>query len=621
MSQFQLFPSPSDSRPSKELPRVPKKPAIKTHTEMRPMEEIRDKSSPTEAVIFKLIQDTHTSIRPPAKAMSRSNPVSIPDTIRERETSKSPLRHDRHKRSAERVGSPSHSVKSASLQSSLPAAAPVVPMKSTFPRYNYDLPMNQQHYYQEPSFNSHWELSRSETETPPPEIDRALGPKTVPASVLNFPAGVLDPVERYSTQEELQSLWEIANGQRPQSLPGTFNLCVDRIDANTLTFGDPKSPFYTLRATSANDISIIRKHPSKQDSSVPVMNLKLEDKSRRQPPCDGLVSILFPRLAAILAIDQAAEVAEELRLSPIEAAKAEGEALKRVAAQESCKLLWNQSKRVYELHHPALCKQQPPALVGAAGIPLSPVRSKYSGVLHITVSSLPKEGGCSQPPTILVTTPLPADVVETGAMAATPRTSTLPLTDADEPLASLDLRTMTLSLATGSIAATIPSLYAVDCLVSALLTVAVSDESTRPVLEGLKLYDQGLSTPPSSTPREEMITALAEQEDAKEGSQLWSKVKSQPKSDDRKGYHFWKRGPKKPKAQKAIIEEFDMDKYGRYQGGSREGEELPRITRGCLRVLFWGFNVVVHGLTMVVKGIAWMVVNLTRCCATDSHIS
>lgn len=88
--------------------------------------------------------------------------------------------------------------------------------------------MNQQHYYPDPSFNGHWDLPRSESETPPPEIDRALGPKTVPASVLNFPVGVLDPVERYSTQEELQSLWEIANGQRPQSLPGTFNLCLER---------------------------------------------------------------------------------------------------------------------------------------------------------------------------------------------------------------------------------------------------------------------------------------------------------------------------------------------------------------------------------------------------------
>ncbi|GKZ78794.1 hypothetical protein AnigIFM56816_002623 [Aspergillus niger] len=616
MNQFQLFPSPSDSRPSKELPRVPRKPTMKTPTDMRPMEEIRDKSSPTEAVIFKLIEDTHTRIKSPPKAMSRSNPVSIPETIRERETSKSPLRHDRHKRPTERVGSPSRSVRS-SPQNSSPAAAPVVPMKSTFPRYNFDLPMYQQHYYPDPPFNGHWDLPRSESETPPPEIDRALGPKTVPASVLNFPVGVLDPVERYSTQEELQSLWEIANGQRPQSLPGTFNLCLERIDANILSFGDPKSPFYTLQTNSKSDISIIRKHPSKHDSSVPVMNLKLEDKSRRHPPYDGLISILFPRLAGILAIDQAAEVAGELRLSPTEATKAEGEALKRVAAQESCKLLWNQSKRVYELHHPALCKQ-PPALVGAAGIPLSPVRSKYSGVLHITVSSLSKEGEFSQPPTILVTTPLPANAVETGAMAATPRTSTLPLTDADEPLASLDLRTMTLSLATGSIVATIPSLYAVDCLVSALLTVAVSDESTRPVLEGLKLYDQVTSSSPVSSPKE-MITTLAEREDAKEGSQLWLKVKSQSNSDDRKRHQFWSRKSKGPKNRTIVVEEFDMDKYGRYQGGPQEGEELPRITQGCLRVLFWGYNVVVHGITMVVKGIAWMLVNLTRCCATDSH--
>ncbi|GKZ29256.1 hypothetical protein AbraIFM66950_004062 [Aspergillus brasiliensis] len=585
------------------------------------MEELRDKSSPTEAVIFKLIEDTHTSIKPPPKAMSRSTPVSIPETIRERESSKSPLRHGRHKRPTERVGSPSYSTRSDPPQNNSPAAAPVVPMKSTVPRYNFNPLRNQQHYYPEPSFDDHWGLARSETETPPPEIDRALGPKTVPASVLNFPAGVLDPVERYSTEEELQSLWEIANGQRPRSQPAAFDLCVERIDTNTLVFGDPRVPFYTLRTTSEKDISIIRKHPSKQDSSVPVMNLKLEDKSRRQPPYDGLVSILFPRLAAILAIDQAAEVAEELRLSATEATQVEGEALKRAAAQESRKLLWNQSRRVYELHHPALCKQQPPALVGAAGIPLSPVRSKYSGVLHITVSSLSKEGEHSQPPTILVTTPLPANAVETGAMAATPRTSTLPLTDADEPLASLDLRTMTLSLATGSIVATIPSLYAVDCLVSALLAVAVSDESTRPVLEGLKLYDQGPSSPSLSSPRREMITTLAEREDAKEGSQLWSKVKSQHDSDGRKWYQFWSRKPKRPKDRKIVVEEFDMDKYGRYQGGSREGEELPPIARGCLRVLFWGFNVVVHGLAMVIKGVAWMVVNLTRCCATDSHTS
>jgi hypothetical protein len=61
------------------------------------------------------------------------------------------------------------------------------------------------------------------------EIDHVLGPKTVPASVLNFPNGISDSEEiRYSTPYDLEVLWEAANGQRPQSLAGTFNLRMSR---------------------------------------------------------------------------------------------------------------------------------------------------------------------------------------------------------------------------------------------------------------------------------------------------------------------------------------------------------------------------------------------------------
>ncbi|OOF99974.1 hypothetical protein ASPCADRAFT_161354 [Aspergillus carbonarius ITEM 5010] len=604
MNQFQLFPSPSDSRAPRDVSQWAKKrPAIRTRSDTIPMEELHSKNSPTEAVIFKLIDDTN-AIKPPPKAISRSTPVSIPETIQER--TRSPLYDNVRQHPTERIGSPSHLARTrepSRSQSSSPAAAPVVPMKSRF-RYNFDPPSNQQ-YYPEPSYNGHQEYPRSDDMAPPPapEIDQALGPKTVPASVMNFPVGVLDPVETYSSQEELQGLWEVANGQRPRNLPGTFNLRIERIDSDTLAFGHPDAPFYTMR-TLGKDISIIRKNPSKSESSVPVMNVKLEAQSRRQPPYDGLVSILFPRLAAILAIDQATELAEELRLSASEAVQAEGDALKSAAAQESCKLLWSQSKQVYELHHPALSK--PPALVGAAGIPLSPVRSKYSGVLHIMVSCPSKEG---EAPTILVTTPLPANAVES-AMPATPRTSTLPLTDTDEPLASLDLRSMTLAIATVAIVGTIPSLYAVDSLVSAMLAVAASDESTRCVLEGLKVYSAPGNESFGASPDGDMIT-LAEREDDTAGSQLWSKMKSQSNSKQRKWERFW--GQPKPTNGQIVVEEFDMDTYGRYGGGSREGQKLPWITRACLRVLFWSLRVVVHILTALVKGMAWLVVNLTRC--------
>ncbi|PYH93664.1 hypothetical protein BO71DRAFT_478054 [Aspergillus ellipticus CBS 707.79] len=632
MSQFQLFPSPSDNRSFKDaFPKGGKKPVIRTPaTESIPLEPLRDKSSPTEAVIFKLIQDTR-SIKTPAKAhVSRSTPVSVPEIIQEHEMPRSPMRPEarRQKRPAERMGSPSYSTKGSEASSpqgsSSAATTPAVPMKSMFPRYNFDLPLNQQHYYPEAS-------SRREYPRPPeiklsaPEIDQALGPKTVPASVVNFPTGVLDPVEIYSSREELESLWEVANGQRSRSLLGHFNLRIARIGATSFAFGGSNAPFYTLQTSATNDISITRKNPSKLNNSVPVMNFKLEEKSCRQPPYDGLIAILFPRLAAILAIDQATELAKELRLSPSEAAEAEGGALQRVAAQESCKLLWNQSKRVYEFHHPALCRQQPPALVGAAGIPLSPVRSKYSGVLHITVSNSSKETGHVQPPTILVTTPLPANAVETGNMAATPRTSTLPLTDLDEPLASLDLGTMTFSISTASIITTVPSLYAIDALVSAVLAVAASDESTRTALEELNItatYPETQSSSGCTGFNGTFVTTLAEREDAKEGRQLWSKIKSaQSDNDDqKKWYQFWgkrKPKPKRLKNRKIVVEEFDMDKYGRYGHGAREGRKLPWITRAFLRILFFTLDVVVHGLTLIVKVIAWLMIGMTRCVTSE----
>ena len=43
--------------------------------------------------------------------------------------------------------------------------------------------------------------------------------------LLNFPAGVLEPEEvKFSTPQELELLWDAANGQRPQNLDGTFKL-------------------------------------------------------------------------------------------------------------------------------------------------------------------------------------------------------------------------------------------------------------------------------------------------------------------------------------------------------------------------------------------------------------
>lgn len=379
--------------------------------------------------------------------------------------------------------------------------------------------------------------------------------------------------------------------------------------------------------------------------------LSLEDRGRRNPPNDGLVSLIFSRLAAMLAIDQAQELKKRHLLSTTEANEVESDALHRAAAQESYRLSWNQSRRIYELQHASPSTQDPrPALVGTAGIALSPVQKKHPGTLHITVSGDNNNKPSLQPPTILVTTPVPSNSVEGASRAPSPRTSTLPLTDSDEPLASLDLATMTLSISAAAIISTIPSLYAIDTLVAAILAVAVSDEATNPVLADMALNHHPTIPPepknsqyhPSSF-KGKLIATLAEREDALQGEELISHITNNPSPSNsnsnsnsnskptRKSlFRFWStpknqnqnqtksKTKNKTKNKKIIIEEFDLERYGRYSASSsREGQKLPAVVRGVLRVMFFVLDLVVRGLTMVVRVLAWVVVNLTRCVTSE----
>ncbi|KAH1492351.1 hypothetical protein LV164_004297 [Aspergillus fumigatus] len=655
MSQFQLFPQPSPVGGGSKNPfrKVIKKPDVKSQSSRPiPLEDL--KGSQTEAVLLEIIEDTN-KVQPPPKAhVARKTPQWTPETKREPE---SESLYDATPRvgSAGRERSPTPKTKPSLPRVQVgshqkppqPSEPPAIPMKSIFPRYDPKFLLSQQQYYPQSSGSTPRTRHnpRGLTLTPEPEIDRVLGPKTVPASVLNFPTDVLEPLEvHYSSAEELKGLWDVANGQRPQNLMGTFNLRMHRTDHATFTFGDPQSPFYTMHTFSTDELSIARAHPMKPHSSVSVMMLKLEDRKRRLPPNDGLVTLLFSRLAAMLAISEAEEVAKQHHLSSTEASKVEGNALKRAAAQESCRLLWNNEKRLYELQHPSHCKQPPPALVGAAGfgaagIPLSPVRSKYAGILHISVST-PSSGSQSrQPPTIIVTTPLSPNALEAATQAATPRTSTLPLTDSDEPLASLDLGTMTLSISATAIINTIPSLYAIDSLVAAMLAVATSDETTNPVLADMALYDpkqeshhfSSLSNPAGGGVfTGELVATLAEREDAKESDRLMAKIKSSTfkpgtptasNSNDKRSFWSWRRPkPAKPKSKskQIMIEQFDLEKYGRYgSSSSREGQKLPGPTRGILRLLFFGLNIIVKTLTVLVKVVAWLLVSITRCVTSE----
>lgn len=253
MPQFQLFPPPSPKKSgSNPFRKAKKKQPEKTEPSSPiPLEELKNPAR-TEAVLVQIVEDTN-GVKPLPKARvvdSRSATASL-ERRQPPRSFQSPGSPSRHNTSAESPASQTTKFSSASpvgsnrgtteqrSLSSQPASAssksPIVPIKSIFPRYDPNLSLSQQQYYPQNVGSSDLRrqaISRNQERlslSPPPEIDNLLGPKTVPASVMNFPTDALEPVGvQYSSAEALESLWEAANGQRLPNTLGTFNLRMAR---------------------------------------------------------------------------------------------------------------------------------------------------------------------------------------------------------------------------------------------------------------------------------------------------------------------------------------------------------------------------------------------------------
>lgn len=197
--QFQLFPPPPPKNKSTNSPfrRSSKKETARDRSPSPVQLEDLKSSAKAESVVVQVIEDTKTvDINPPPQAHL---------------SQKSPVQNDK------------------------PPKSPVVAIKSISPRYNPKLPLHKQEYYPQSAGSNNFPRPASprsaDKPVHPADVDAVLGPKTVPASVLNFPADALAVEEvRYSSAEELLSLWESANGQQLQGL-GTFNLRMERWDA------------------------------------------------------------------------------------------------------------------------------------------------------------------------------------------------------------------------------------------------------------------------------------------------------------------------------------------------------------------------------------------------------
>jgi len=202
-------------------------------------------------------------------------------------------------------------------------------------------------------------------------------------------------------------------------------------------------------------------------------------------------------------------------------------------------------------------------------------------------------------------------------------------------LVAFDLDSMTLSLSAGLICSTILSLYAIDTLTAAILTVAISDPATKAAFADMKIEAPHADDSPkacNSSPPPASVSApskfhsgsffatQAEREEAEQEAILMSQIRSSKSKSKSKSK---KDGPKatsktdaKPKP--IVVEEIDIERYGRYgNSSSRKGEKLPPITRAGLKALFWGFRLLVWVLSFIAKSVAWVLVSSTRCLTSE----
>jgi hypothetical protein len=232
-AQFQLFPSPAKNKKNPFRTTFKKQ----EQSPVSPLSATESKSGiQAESVIIQIIEDTNTAaIKTPPKAhvIGGAPTTTIENTY-----------NQDNNRPSRQGTSPSLSLSSQG-QTLRPAnnqqrrASPIspgMPIRSMFPQYDPNLSLNEQPYFPQTrnadntTGPSDGNSGRSENASavPQAEVDVLLGPKTVPASVLNFPSDELSPRMQYSTAEDLLTLWESANGQQLQESLGTFNLRAER---------------------------------------------------------------------------------------------------------------------------------------------------------------------------------------------------------------------------------------------------------------------------------------------------------------------------------------------------------------------------------------------------------
>ncbi|KAG0651314.1 hypothetical protein D0Z07_2136 [Hyphodiscus hymeniophilus] len=244
-------------------------------------------------------------------------------------------------------------------------------MRSIFPRYNPEVPLEHQPYF--PTQTSPTHIPRTVINRRPyspsisDEPDRMMlglqSPPPVGTSPGRFPRvfqeeAIMEP----SSNDEMKELWKVTNGWRVSASEGR-SFCFKMTSSPeepVHTLSSATQAFYTLRlmptSTSAQ-MTMTRQDPSKpvkesspriglsskSNTGMEVMSTTLEEAARRLPPNDGLVALLYPRAASNMVIELANKPNRQ-----------DQESIQEAAERECGRLVWDEDSKRYYLVHPAI---------------------------------------------------------------------------------------------------------------------------------------------------------------------------------------------------------------------------------------------------------------------------
>lgn len=249
-------------------------------------------------------------------------------------------------------------------------------LRSIFPTYNPNLPLDRQEYF--PTQASPTHIPRSaisrplyspEPRTPglalrSPMLSTAT--QMSAGSTARWPPRTAEPpvIPPTSTTEELTGLWKVANGWKASASEGRvyclkmtserdapvyalsssadqpfYDLRLDPTSTSayvTLSRHDPHKPFKGASATGSS-ASVGNGSKTEGKHWQEVLTTTLEEEARRHPPHDGLVALLYPSAAARMALERPDSAATVM-----------------LAENECARLVWDADSGNHFLAHPAL---------------------------------------------------------------------------------------------------------------------------------------------------------------------------------------------------------------------------------------------------------------------------